>query len=506
MRWLILITLVLCVTALPRNRPNKKQASDYVRFCYWTNWAQYRPGNGKMMPEDIDPFLCSHIFYAFSVVENNLLVPFEWNDHGPGGLWQRTNNLKNQNPDLKVLLAVGGWNHGMDAPSTMLGSEANRTTFINSAISILRDADHNFDGIDYDFEYPGSRGSPPEDKHGFTMLCQETLDAFILEGQQTSRPRLMVTAAVGVGKETIDDGYEIPEISAILDYVSLMTYDLNGAWDPFTGHNSPMYSRSDETEEQSYLNVEWATTNWLAGGGIREKLTLGIPTYGRSFTLEDGSVNGMGAPSIGDGGPPGEFTKTVGFYSYYEICRRLLGEDEVTRVWHSEHNVPYAYGDYETSTVWCGYDDTISVDYKVHWMMDQGLAGWMTWSLDLDDFGGHYCGGTKFPLVKTMNRALDTPPYVTTTTPTPTPTNTGTVPDVSSTTTPPLPPCEEMIDGILKHPSDCGKFLQCTAGVEKEFVCQPGTYYDPDHEICNWPAQLSCARRQECSLTGEYPC
>jgi chitinase len=35
---------------------------------------------------------------------------------------------------------------------------------------------------------------------------------------------LLVTAAVGAGKATIDAGYEISEISKYLDFIMLMTY------------------------------------------------------------------------------------------------------------------------------------------------------------------------------------------------------------------------------------------------------------------------------------------
>lgn len=51
------------------------------RVCYYTNWAQYRPGIGKFTPENIDERLCSHIVYAFSKLNSkHELTPFEWND------------------------------------------------------------------------------------------------------------------------------------------------------------------------------------------------------------------------------------------------------------------------------------------------------------------------------------------------------------------------------------------------------------------------------------------
>ncbi len=51
-----------------------------MRGCYYTNWAQYRAEPAAYFPEDIDPELCSHIFYAFADMEGNRLVTSEWND------------------------------------------------------------------------------------------------------------------------------------------------------------------------------------------------------------------------------------------------------------------------------------------------------------------------------------------------------------------------------------------------------------------------------------------
>jgi hypothetical protein len=40
-----------------------------------------------------------------------------------------------------------------------------------------------------------------------------------------------------------------------LDFISLMSYDLHGSWEQETGHNSPLYGRSQETGDDRYLNV-----------------------------------------------------------------------------------------------------------------------------------------------------------------------------------------------------------------------------------------------------------
>ena len=81
--------------------------------CYYTSWSQYRPGVGRFVPQNIDPFLCTHIIYAFAKLdETGVLQAFEWNDQSTEwsrGMYDRTMDLRKKNKDLKILLAAGGW-------------------------------------------------------------------------------------------------------------------------------------------------------------------------------------------------------------------------------------------------------------------------------------------------------------------------------------------------------------------------------------------------------------
>lgn len=42
-----------------------------------------------------------------------------------------------------------------------------------------------------------------------------------------------------------------------------------------------------------------------------------------------------------------------------------------------------------------------------------------------------------------------------------------------------------------KH-SECNKFWQCSNGVAYEMTCAPGTAWDDDLKVCNWPSAVNC--------------
>ncbi|XP_066255955.1 acidic mammalian chitinase-like [Euwallacea similis] len=46
--------------------------------CYYTNWSVYRPGQAKFSPQNINPYLCTHLVYAFGgFTKENTLKPFD---------------------------------------------------------------------------------------------------------------------------------------------------------------------------------------------------------------------------------------------------------------------------------------------------------------------------------------------------------------------------------------------------------------------------------------------
>ncbi|XP_012880058.1 PREDICTED: oviduct-specific glycoprotein [Dipodomys ordii] len=368
---------------------NHHNGAAYKLVCYFTNWAHSRPGPASFLPHDLDPFLCTHLIFAFASMDNNRIVASNLQDETI--LYPEFNQLKGRNTELKTLLSVGGWNFGTSRFTVMLSTPANRGKFIASVISLLRT--HDFDGLDLFFLYPGLRGSPMHDRWTFLSLIEELLFAFKNESQVTKRPRLLLSAAVSGVPHIVQTSYDVYRMGQLLDFINVLSYDLHGSWEKFTGHNSPLFSFPGDPKSSAYAMKYWRKLSAPA-----EKLIMGLPTYGRTFHLLRASQNGLHAAAVGPGAS-GKYTKQAGFLAYYEVCSFL---QNAKKYWIDYQYVPYACQGKE----WVGYDNATSFSYKGKFIMREHFGGAMVWTLDMDDVRGAFCGTGPFPLVHTLKDLL----------------------------------------------------------------------------------------------------
>ncbi|KAK6472078.1 acidic mammalian chitinase-like [Huso huso] len=461
-----------------------QMGSSYILSCYFTNWAQYRPPPTVYMPHNIDPCLCTHLLYAFATMKNNQIATFEWNDVT---LYGEFNALKNQNGNLKTLLSVGGWNFGSSGFSAMVASSGTRKIFIDSVIDFLRK--YEFDGLDIDWEYPANRGSPPQDKQLYSVLLEEMRAAFENEAKQTNRARLLLSAAVSAGVGTIQSAYEIPKVGQALDMINVMTYDMHGSWEPFTGENSPLYKSPNDQGGDVYFSINYALNYWKDNGAPAEKLLIGFPTYGQTFTLRNPSDHTVGAPISGPG-PAGKYTQQAGSLGYFEICGFLEG---ATLVWNTPQQVPYAY----KGTEWVGYDNQKSFEIKVQWLMQNKFGGAMVWTIDTDDFSGNFCHQGKYPLINVLHKAFGLDQASCKPPATPLPPIKGETTTVEASGSGGDSPsggtgggdssfCVGKSSGMYPDPTNKNNFYQCNNGKTYFQHCAQGLVFDSSCSCCNW--------------------
>ncbi|CAG2176997.1 unnamed protein product [Oppiella nova] len=167
------INHVLLVTALVCLQVLSAVAKPKV-ICYWPNWRMDSGGDDKHTPENIDPTLCTHIHHAFHVLDQQHNVVKDSAGPQPD-VYRRLNALKQRNPDVKIIVSMGGWGAPDNQYSQLVGNEGLRQGFIKNTIAYLHQ--YKFDGLDIDWEFPVcwqadcSKG-PKSDKANYAKFLQ----------------------------------------------------------------------------------------------------------------------------------------------------------------------------------------------------------------------------------------------------------------------------------------------------------------------------------------------
>ncbi|HVK51268.1 MAG TPA: glycoside hydrolase family 18 protein [Pseudoxanthomonas sp.] len=271
--------------------------------------------------------------------------------------------LREQNPQLKILLSIGGWGAGNFSEAA--ASEAARSRFADTAVELVRR--HDLDGLDIDWEYPTHPGPgishSPADKHNFTLMLEAVrakLDA--LEQVNPGREYLLTIAAAD-GEAA--RGLEIERIAQILDWINLMTYDFYGSLTATTGHHAglhraavaPVHSRT----------TEQAVDEFLKAGAPARKINIGAAFYGRTFADVAAGREGLQQPFAGDGG----------FVSWQEISEKYLDRNGFQRHWDEQAQAAWLWNPVSRRMI--SYEDPQALRAKAAFVRERGLGGIMYW-------------------------------------------------------------------------------------------------------------------------------
>ncbi|XP_076235082.1 chitinase-3-like protein 1 [Calliopsis andreniformis] len=353
--------------------------------CYYESWAKYRKGEGKYTIHDIPANLCTHVLYSFVGINTDGSVKLL---DDAQDLSQFTSFIKRHN-GVKPVLSIGGASEGSKKFSEVVSNQSTRERFVRNVVAFLEK--YHFEGLDVDWEYPSQNGGRKSDKRNFVLLLKELKQAFSSKGYSLS-------AAVGADSDSAPKSYDIPEISKYLDFINIMTYDFNGNWNHYTGMNSPLYPGPKDDSYQRTLNINAIVEYWLSHGAPREKIIVGLPFYGITFTLKNPDEHGLYAPTTGPG-KSGPYTDEAGTIGYNEMCVKIH-EGGWNIVHTKKERVPYAYKHHQ----WISYDNPESIREKAEYIKSKNLGGAMIWSIDTDDFKG--ACGPKHVLLKAVHNTL----------------------------------------------------------------------------------------------------
>lgn len=134
--------------------------------------------------------------------------------------------------------------------------------------------------MNIDWEYPGRQGAgcnvvdAQNDIKNLLTLLQELRSRLDSEFGKGKKELSIAGHVQGFKTESGDSPKSlVSSIGKVLDRVNIMSYDINGAWNPQTGPNSPL---------EGDISFNSAIKFWVSAGVPASKLTGGLPFYGRS--------------------------------------------------------------------------------------------------------------------------------------------------------------------------------------------------------------------------------
>ncbi|GAA1972465.1 glycosyl hydrolase family 18 protein [Kitasatospora viridis] len=323
------------------------------------------------------------------------------------GNFNQLKELKAKNPNLKILLSIGGWTYSKyfsDAAAT----DASRKALVSSCIDMFikgnlpSDAGYGgpgtgagiFDGFDIDWEYPGGGGhtgnhSSPNDKQDYTALLAEFRSELDAQGK-TDGKTYALSAALPAGQDKIAN-IETDKVGQYLTFGDVMTYDMHGGWEATgpTNHQAALYSDPSDPATPiapgtSKYSIDEGIKAWTAGdpqygipGGFpAKKINMGVPFYYRGWTgVPAGSSHGLFQTATGPAPGAAMSGNVNGIRMYKELSGVV--DNPADTYWDDTAKAAYFY---DGTNFWSG-ENAQSIQSKADYLHCNGLGGSFAFSL-----------------------------------------------------------------------------------------------------------------------------
>ena len=174
--------------------------------------------------------------------------------------------------------------------------------------------------------------------------------------------------------------------AAYLDRLSLMNYDMGnpGNGDPYTWHNSPLYSKLGQYLWSADYLVKAAENCGISAS----KLNIGIPFYGDLYTPNTGPYQTTGGSA--------NFMQLG--YSTIVTGYNVGGAN-----YDSTAHVPWIT---VSGSSYLSWENLQSITDKVNYTKTNGLGGWIIWVLGWDYLPGN---SPQYPLLDAIGKASGRP-------------------------------------------------------------------------------------------------
>ncbi|KAL4935175.1 hypothetical protein BDV06DRAFT_234584 [Aspergillus oleicola] len=287
----------------------------------------------------------------------------------------------------KRILSFGGWAFSTVAATYKIFRDgvtpANRLTMATKIADFIKE--HDLDGVDIDWEYPGAPDLPDFDpgteEEGPNYLSFLVVLKNLLPGKSVS---IAAPSSYWYLKQ-----FPIEGISKVVDYIVYMTYDLHGQWDAHNSNSQEGCDTGNCLRSQVNLTETKQSLAMITKAGVPgEKVVVGVTSYGRSFKMAEAGCWGPNCQFTGDrlnsDAKKGVCTGTSGYIADAEIAEILADSSRVTQhfVDTSSNSDILVYDE----TEWVGYMSASTKKSRTALYATWGLGGTSDWATDLQEY------------------------------------------------------------------------------------------------------------------------
>ncbi|MGL4774487.1 MAG: glycosyl hydrolase family 18 protein [Clostridium sp.] len=431
------ITTLLMTSAVPisaistsdeKDNITTQEAKQYRNVMYYGDWSIWG-GQKQFYPKDIPADQLTHLNFSFVDFDENGELQFTDTDaavnHYLGsdeiqsnsansGILNAFKVLKQENPNLKIGVSLGGWSKSGDF-SVVAADKTKRANFVKNVLAFIRYT--NMDFVDIDWEYPaavrdpdlcdnsrdeGTKYSTDADKDNFILLLQDFREALDKQGAELGK-KYELTVALPAPIEKVKKGIDVKKLFEQVDFANIMTYDMRGAWDQLSGHQAGLYTNPKDPLKGKGLSIDESVKYYISQGAPSDKIVIGAAYYTRGWekvknenidpsnpglfgTAEVCTKDADGTPTTGANPEipikDGEGGRMTGVWSYNaleDLKKKYTGLKEY---WDDVAKAPYLYN--EQTGAFFTYDNARSIQEKAKYVKDNNLGGIIAWMASMD--------------------------------------------------------------------------------------------------------------------------
>lgn len=225
---------------------------------------------------------------------------------------------------------------------------------IQSAIS-----EYQVDGVNIDIEYAGE--TQPEMRTQMTEFMRATHT--MVESLEDP-----VTLSLAVYPSSISGNqlWSIPDLSPLVDYFVVMTYDFHRASSSVAGAVSPLHGETEATKDKHITHYIADFVKVVPSG----KILLGVPFYGYEWQTTDAKPRASTFPR-------------TGLTASFERIQLLLADHptDLQYVWDPDSLTPFLIFSENEETKIISYEDAQSLALKLELVRSARLGGIAIWAL-----------------------------------------------------------------------------------------------------------------------------